>query len=267
MAWDPLLYLRFESERARPFHDLVDRIAVRTAARIVDLGCGPGNVTSTLLDRWPDATVLGVDSSAEMVAKAAEFSGPQLRFTQKAIEDWRPEGPVDVIVSNAALQWVPTHPDLLADWIGALGDGGALAFQVPSNVDGDAPRIFRAVANRPRWSSQLAPIAASWGPSQSGGVILSGPEYVDHLARLGCTVDAWLTTYFHVLPGPDPVLEWYSGTGLRPFLDALDPADHTEFRADVAAGLREAFPTKDYGTVLPFQRLFVIAYPRAGVRS
>jgi trans-aconitate 2-methyltransferase len=260
MAWDPVQYLRFESERARPFHDLVNRIDRKAPARIVDLGCGPGNVTATLLDRWPDATVLGIDSSAEMIGKAAEFAGPRLSFAQAAIEDWHPEGPVDLIVSNAAFQWVPTHADLFGGWIGGLNDGGALGFQVPSNVDGGAARVFRAVAARPRWSAQLAPVAASWGPSQSGGVVLTGPEYVDRLARLGCAVDAWLTTYYHVLPGPDPVLEWYAGTGLRPFLDALDPADRTEFRAEVAAELREAFPAKDYGTVLPFQRLFVIAY-------
>jgi trans-aconitate 2-methyltransferase len=262
VAWDPAQYLRFADERARPFHDLVNRIAVDAPARVVDLGCGPGNVTATLLDCWPDADVEGIDSSAEMVAKAGELAGPRLRFAQRGIEDWRADGPLDVIVSNAALQWVPTHPDLMPGWVAALRPGGALAFQVPSNVDGAAPRVFRAVAGSPQWTDRLGAVAAGTGPSQSGGVIRPTAEYVDRLARLGCTVDAWETTYFHVLPGEDPVLEWYAGTGLRPYLDALDPAEHAAFRADVAAGLRDAFPTKDYGTVLPFMRVFVVAYRR-----
>jgi len=147
----------------------------------------------------------------------------------------------------------------LPGWMAALTDGGALAFQVPSNVDGTAADVFRTLATRPRWADRLAALAAAWGPSQSGGV-RTGPEYVDQLANLGYRVEAWQTTYFHILPGDDPVLEWYSGTGLRPFLNALDPADHDQFRAEAAAGLREAFPAKDYGTVLPFRRLFVIAY-------
>jgi trans-aconitate 2-methyltransferase len=141
-----------------------------------------------------------------------------------------------------------------------LSKGGALAFQVPSNVDSGAASVFRDVAARPRWADQLGAVAASWGPSQSGGVVRPGAEYVDLLASLGHHVDAWQTTYFHVLPGEDPVLEWYSGTGLRPFLAALPEAEHAEFRAEVAAELREAFPTKAYGTILPFRRLFVIAY-------
>jgi trans-aconitate 2-methyltransferase len=262
MAWDPVQYLHFAAERARPFHDLVNRIDVEAPTRVVDLGCGPGNVTATLLDRWPTATVVGIDSSAEMVAKARELAGPRLSFTQAAIEDWRPIIRPDVIVSNAALQWVPTHVDLLAGWAAALPPGGALAFQVPSNVDGPAPRTFREVADRPQWTERLGAVARGGGPSQSGGAVRPTAEYVDRLARAGCVVDAWETTYYHVLPGEDPVLEWYAGTGLRPYLDALDPAEHAAFRAEVAEGLREAYPPHDYGTVLPFMRVFVIGYRR-----
>ena len=259
MAWDPAQYLKFEAERARPFHDLVARIAVESPQRVVDLGCGPGNATATLLDRWPGAVVHGVDSSAEMIATASGLADARLDFSVGDIETWQPDGPVDVIVSNAALQWVPAHVELLPRWMTGLTKGGALAFQVPSNVDGGAAAVFRAVAGRAPWADRLEAIAESWGPSQAGGV-RSGEEYVDLLAGLGYRVDAWQTTYFHVLPGADPVLEWYSGTGLRPFLDALPEAGHAEFRAQVAAGLREAFPTRGYGTVLPFRRLFVIAY-------
>ena len=260
MAWDPAQYLKFEAERARPFHDLVARIVVESPQRVVDLGCGPGNATATLLDRWPEALVEGVDSSPEMIASATALAGPQLRFSVGGIETWQPGGPVDVIVSNAALQWVPSHVDLLAGWMAALTKGGAMAFQVPSNVDSGAASAFRTVAARPRWADRLGAVAASWGPSQSGGVVRTGEEYVDLLAGLGYQVDAWQTTYFHVLPGEDPVLEWYSGTGLRPFLAALPESEHGEYRAEVAAELRAAFPTRSYGTILPFRRLFVIAY-------
>src|SRR6266545_3382508 len=161
MAWDPAQYLKFEAERARPFHDLVGRIEVKAPQRVVDLGCGPGNVTATLLDRWPAATVLGVDSSPEMIARARGLAGPRLDFVVGDIGSWRPDGPVDVIVSNAALQWVPIHVELLPHWMAALTDDGALAFQVPSNVDSGAARIFREVAARPRWSGQLGPVATA----------------------------------------------------------------------------------------------------------
>src|SRR2546430_7997192 len=193
MAWDPAQYLRFESERARPFHDLMHRIAVEAPARVVALGWGPGNVTASLLDRWPGATVHGIDSSAEMVDRATALAGPRLTFSRHAIEDWRPDAPVDVIVSNAALQWVPAHPDLFAGWIHALAPKGALAFQVPSNVDGAAPAVFRAVATGPRWVDRLGTVAAGSGPSQSRGGGRPTIAELDHLARLGCAGDGLAT--------------------------------------------------------------------------
>jgi trans-aconitate 2-methyltransferase len=261
-TWDPTLYLAFAAERARPFADLVGRIAVPDPTRVVDLGCGPGNVTATLLERWPRARISGVDSSPEMIGQASALARPGLDFALGEIETWRPEGPVDVIVSNAALQWVPTHVQLLPGWVEALAPGGALAFQVPLNVDGDAAQAFREVARRPHFADRLGPVTGSRGPASAGGVARPAAEYVDLLAGSGCRVDAWETTYQHVLPGEDPVLEWYSGTGLRPYLDALDAEGRAAFRAEVAAELRTAFPRRPYGTLLPFHRVFVIAYRR-----
>jgi trans-aconitate 2-methyltransferase len=261
-SWDPALYLSYAAERARPFADLVGRVAVTDPAEVVDLGCGPGNATATLLDRWPGARVHGLDSSAEMIDRAGALARPGLDFSRGDIETWRPDRPVDVIVSNAALQWVPTHVDLLPGWVESLNPGGALAFQIPGNADGEAVRVFRTVATGPRFADRLAPVAASHGPSAAAGVVRSPDEYLDILGGLGCRVDAWDTTYHHVLPGEDPVLEWYSGTGLRPYLDELDAQRREEFRAEVAAGLRTAFPRRPYGTVLPFHRIFVIAYRR-----
>jgi len=159
VAWDPAQYLKFEAERARPFHDLVARIAVESPQRVVDLGCGPGNATATLLDRWPGAVVHGVDSSPEMIATASGLADARLDFSVGDIETWQPDGPVDVIVSNAALQWVPAHVELLPRWMTGLTKGGALAFQVPSNVDGTAADVFRTLATRPRWA-EYEPVAA-----------------------------------------------------------------------------------------------------------
>ncbi len=258
-TWDPDQYLRFAAERARPFADLVARVAVPRPVTVVDLGCGPGNATVTVLDRWPDAQVHGVDSSAEMIGKAAALARPGLTFATGDVTTWAPAGPVDVIISNAVLQWVPSHVELLPRWVGWLAPGGAVAFQVPANVDAPAARAFRTVATSPRWAERLAAVARAEGPTGTGGV-RSGVEYVDLLGGLGCRVDAWETTYLHVLPGDDPVLEWYAGTGLRPYLDALEPAARTEFRAEVAAALRDAYPTRTFGTILPFRRVFVIAY-------
>ncbi|GAA4210129.1 methyltransferase domain-containing protein [Actinocatenispora rupis] len=255
-SWDPRQYLRFADERARPFHDLVDRIPTTDPAYVIDLGCGPGTMTATLAERYPGARVLGLDSSPAMVEAAQPLGTDRLTFAVADIRTWQPE-PVDVIVSNAALQWVPDHTALFGGWVAALRPGGTLAFQVPSG--GEVPAV-RAVVRRPQWRDRLDPVAAETGPRTANPV--KHPEsYVDELARMGCDVDAWETTYYHVLTGPDPVLEWFRGTGLRPYLDALaeEPARRDAFEREVAEALREAYPPQSYGTVLPFHRVFVVA--------
>lgn len=266
-SWDPGQYLKFERERARAFHDLVAQVAGLSPQAVTDLGCGPGQLTATLADRWPQAYVLGVDSSAEMVAEASRLARPgRLEFVQCPIEEWRAPEPVDLILSNAALQWVPTHVDLLARWVTeALAPSGALAFQVPASGGSAATVAIRTVAASPEWAPRLGVLAMRRGPRGASSV-RTADEYVDLLARSGCTVDAWETTYLHVLRGdPDggdnPVLEWFAGTGLRPYLDALagDPAAEAAFRKDVAEALAEAYPPAPYGTVLPFRRIFVVA--------
>jgi len=261
-SWDPAQYQRYAGERARPFLDLIGRVHTPSPATVVDLGCGPGPMTAILSDRWPDAEVTGVDSSAEMIEAAAALARPgRLRFAVGSIEYWEP-APVDVIVSNAALQWVPGHVDLLPRWAAVLRPGGALAFQVPRSTGVLAGDIFRSVAASPRWAAPLADAAAAAGPRSAASPVRPIAQYVDGLARLGLAVDAWETTYQHVLPGTDPVLEWFSGTGLRPYLDALagNPRLLEEFRAEVAARLRDAYPAAPYGTILPFPRIFVVAH-------
>jgi trans-aconitate 2-methyltransferase len=261
VSWDPDLYLRFAGDRERPFADLLARVAVGQPERVVDLGCGPGNATATLAGRWPAAEVLGIDSDPAMIEAAGALARPGLSFHLGDLRRWRPPVPVDVIISNAVLQWVPDHLDLLPDWVGALRSGGALGFSVPRMSGSPAGVVISTVAQGDRWRERLGGISAPTVAATDTGVARPPADYVDLLAGLGCRVDAWETVYHHVLAGEDPVLEWFSSTGLRPYLAALDPSERAGFRDEVAAGLRAAYPRRPYGTVLPFRRAFVIAYP------
>jgi trans-aconitate 2-methyltransferase len=256
-SWDPKQYERFAVERARAFHDLVARIPTRDAVAVVDLGCGTGSATATLVERWPSAAILGIDSSAEMIEAASKHATAQLRFRLGDLAEWRPDpGSVDVIVANASLQWVPDHETLLARWAPALDRGGTLAFQVPERIVPAAEAIAAVAASYP----QLASVLKSVGPRASSPV-LDTERYIELLSDAGLVVDAWQTTYFHILPGDDAVYEWFTGTGIRPYLDALadDPETLARFRHDLAERLRADFPRREFGTVLPFPRLFVVA--------
>jgi trans-aconitate 2-methyltransferase len=266
-SWDPERYERYAGERARPFHDLVSRIPTVEATDIVDLGCGPGALTATLCHRWPSALVRGIDSSPDMLARAQPLAiRGRLDFIAGDISHWTAQpAAVDVIIANAALQWVPDHLDLLPGWMASLRPGGTLAFQVPAPGGADLGAadpgdVFRAVAATPRWAPRLLAVSRQPGP-RSASPVRRPDEYIDQLVGAGVTVDAWETTYHHLLTGSDPVLEWSSGTGLRPYLDALrdDPEALTEFRMEVGARLREAYPPRPYGTILPFRRIFVVA--------
>lgn len=256
--WDPTQYARYADERSRPFHELIARIDAADPARVVDLGCGDGVLTATLAERWPAASVLGIDSSERMLAAAAPVAGPRLRFEPGAIEDWRPAGPVDVLVSNAALQWVPEHVEQLPRLTGAVRPGGWLAFQVPGNGDAPSHTLLADLRRSARWRDRLGTGAGRFPDTRDPS------DYLDRLARLGCAVDAWETTYAHVLTGPDPVLEWVRGTALRPVLEMLSPAEAADFEADYGAALRAAYPSAPYGTVVPFRRVFVVARVGAG---
>jgi trans-aconitate 2-methyltransferase len=258
--WDPQQYLAFGDERSRPFFDLVGRLDAVDPSRVVDLGCGPGQLTATLARRWPGADVVGVDSSAEMVRAAADATGAdgRPRFEAADLREYRPDGPVDVLVSNATLQWVPEHVDLLPRFVGWLGEGGRLAFQVPGNFDAPSHRILAELRRSPRWWAQVGRDADRHLAVETPG------EYARVLAGLGLRVDAWETTYLHLLRGADPVLEWVKGTGLCPVLAALGPDDTEEFLAGYGARLRDAYPSWPDGvTPFPFRRVFVVAQ-RAG---
>ncbi|MBO0824358.1 MAG: trans-aconitate 2-methyltransferase [Actinobacteria bacterium] len=257
--WDPAQYLNFADERSRPFFELAGRIGAAKPDYVVDLGCGPGQLTAALAQRWAHATVLGIDSSAEMIEAAvnARYGGDtlagRLSFSIGDVRDFSPDRPVDVIISNAVLQWVPGHRDLLPRWAEFLAPGGWLAFQLPGNFDQPSHAVLRELAGSDRWRDRLAGVELN---RQAG----EPDSYLDQLARAGLVVDAWETTYLHVLHGPDPVTEWYKGSGLRPVLAALEPAEASEFVRQYGERVRAAYPAAPYGTVLPFRRVFVVAH-------
>lgn len=251
VVWSPSTYLQFADERGRPFADLLARVGAAAPAVVVDLGCGPGQLTATLAQRWPSAVVLGVDSSPEMVARAQEHAGERLRFVQDDLRTWTPPARVDVLVSNATLQWVPEHRALLPRLLATVRPGGWLAFQVPGNFGEPSHTILHALAADPRYAAATAGVArpASADPA----------DYLADLTALGCTVDAWETTCSHVLAGRDAVFRWISGTGARPVLQALEGARRRAFEDEYRARLAAAYPEQPFGTVLPFRRVFVVA--------
>jgi trans-aconitate 2-methyltransferase len=250
-TWDAEVYNAFSDERSRPFVDLLARVGAREPRTVVDLGCGPGPLTAGLAERWPTAQVTGVDSSAAMIEAARPYAGPRVSFVLDDLARWRPERPVDVLVSNAALQWVPHHRRLLPDLVGSVAPGGWLAFQVPGNFEAPSHRALRAVAAEPPYAEHTA------GLVRPG---VAGPEdYLGDLVGLGCRVDTWETTYLHVLHGADPVLRWLQGTGARPYLEALPATLRPSFTESLRERLAQAYPAQGWGTVLPFRRIFVVA--------
>ncbi len=258
-GWDPEQYLRYADERARPFADLLARIPVSAAEAVLDLGCGPGSLTRGLVDLWPDAVVTGVDNSADMIAAAAalEVDG-RLKFVESDLREFAPDRPVDVVIANAVLHWVPDHLDLIGKIGGWLSPGGVFAFQVPDNFDFPSHVVIRELRTSPKWHERLG-AGADRGASVEGA-----GAYQDALLAAGLVPDVWTTTYLHLLTGDDPVLEWVKGTALRPVLTALadDPDATADFLAECGRQLRSAYPQGRYGTVFPFRRIFAVG--RAG---
>lgn len=246
-TWDPAHYLDFDDLRARPFHDLVARIRTEDPRRVVDLGCGPGTMTATLAARWPEAVLEAFDSSAEMVA-AARANGLDAR--RQAVEDWVPAPDTDVVVTNAVLQWVPTHRELVPRWIAALPPGATFAFQVPGNFAAPSHALTRE-------------LAAQRGITLRGEAGVAEPaEYAELMsgAHPAADVDVWETTYVQRLSGEDPVLHWISSTALRPVRDALSGEEYADFTAELAPRLRAAYPEgADGATWFPFRRIFAVA--------
>jgi len=251
MSWSPSQYLKFSQPRLRPAMDLLARIPSSEPHWIYDLGCGAGNVTAALLDRWPRACIVGVDSSPAMLALAARAL-PQLQWQQRTLADWRPDTPADLIYSNAALHWLPNHPQLFPALVEALAPGGVLAVQMPRNFSAPSHTLIAASAREGRWRDKLAPLL--------GEAPVAEPQsYYALLAPLASSLDIWESEYLQVLSGDDPVKEWTKGSWLMQFLDRLEPDERADFEADYARRLRAAYPRQaDGSTLFPFRRLFIV---------
>jgi trans-aconitate 2-methyltransferase len=255
-AWSATQYLRFADERTRPCRDLVARIGITQARRVIDLGCGPGNSTAVLAGRWPDAELTGLDSSPEMLA-AAGRDYPAMRWIHGEIAAWaNAEGPeFDLVFSNAALQWVDNHQLVFPALLRRVASGGVLAIQVPAASNTPGQRIIREMGASSEWRARFTSPPVDWR-SEPPSI------YYDALAPHAARLDLWQTEYLHVLDGPEGIVEWYRATGLRPFLGALaTDDDRADFLREYLERVREAYPPRVDGRVLfPFLRTFVIAY-------
>jgi trans-aconitate 2-methyltransferase len=253
-AWDADTYLRFANERTQPAVDLVARIDLTAPARIVDLGCGPGNSTGLSKARWPDAAVTGIDNSADMIA-AASRDYPGIEFVKDDLTLWSPQAAYDLVLSNAALQWVGDHERLLPRLLAAVAPGGALAVQMPRNHDFATHRLMRQTAATGPWRDKLA---GARDPSP-----VRSPEfYYDCLAPRSRRFLIWETNYIQIMDGVDAIIAWLHGTGLRPFLARLSEDEKPRFLDRYRGLLAEEFrPRADGKVLLPYPRLFFIAYP------
>ncbi|PPK69149.1 trans-aconitate 2-methyltransferase [Actinokineospora auranticolor] len=250
--WDPAKYLSFSDHRARPFFDLLGRVRAESPRAVVDLGCGPGNLTITMSQRWPNTRLTAIDTSAEMVA-AARTRGVAAEVAD--LREWVPDEDVEVVISNAALQWVPGHPELLSRWARALPSGAWLGVQVPGNFNAPSHALLRELVAEPEWFDRLEPVRL-----REEDATLPPEGYAELLTEAGCEVDAWETTYLQRLDGPDAVLEWITGTALRPIRATLADDDWQEFRTALAPRLAEAYPRRPDGTTwFPFRRVFFVA--------
>jgi trans-aconitate 2-methyltransferase len=257
LSWSAKQYVAFEDERTRPVRDLLAALPPIEARSVIDLGCGPGNSTEVLAQRYPEAQVAGIDSSPDMVA-AARLRLPRVDFAVSEVQDvrgWNSPGPFDVILANAVLQWVPHHETLLPQLIGKLAPRGGLAVQMPDNLDEHAHRLMREIAQRGPWAAKLADAAAARTP-------LAGMDWYYQLLRPLCAkVDLWRTTYYHALSGgAAAIVEWFKGSGLRPFIEPLNDAERGAYLEHYTAAIADAYPALADGTVLlPFPRVFMVA--------
>ncbi len=251
-TWDPTQYLRFGGERLRPALDLLAQVSIERPRFVVDLGCGAGNVTAILKQRFPAAEVLGIDGSPPMLQKA-RAAAPYCSFLEADIRLWQPDRPPDLVFSNAAFHWLPNHGMLFPRLVSLLAPGGMLAVQMPAMHDAPFRRLQSLVASEGPWAEALHGVC-------SAPDIPPATAYWDLLRPHVGRIDMWETTYFHALQGNDAVLEWASGSSLRPFLDILSADLRGAFRQAYAEAIRPHYPPRpDGSTLLPFRRLFMIA--------
>ena len=256
--WDPQLYRQFESERTRPAQELLARIPVTDVRFATDLGCGPGNSTELLARAWPDAQIYGLDSSEAMLAQARE-SVPRCTFLQEDIRRWRATEPQQVIYANASLQWLDEHDRLLPHLTSQLDSGGALAIQMPDNLQEPSHRLMREIAACDPWRQRIGEVERK--------KLLTGERYYDLLTQAGCEVDLWRTTYYHIMADAQAIVDWLNATGLRPFLNALEPDERPRFLEQYRQALQQAYiPRADGRILLAFPRLFIVAVKKTSSR-
>ena len=252
-GWDDRQYLKFADERTRAARELLARVRVVAPTSVIDLGCGPGNSTVLLRERWPNAELVGVDTSDEMLARARRDL-PDIRFVAASAQDFVPLGPVDVWFANALMQWVPAHEALLVRLLSQLAPGGAIAMQVPCNLEEPSHRLMREVPG---------PWAAAIGQVRDRARVGPATAYYDLLAPHAARVDLWQTTYEHVMDDADAIVEWLKGTGLRPYLEALAPDMRAAYLEAYTRALGDAYPVRADGKRLfSFPRLFLVATQR-----
>jgi trans-aconitate 2-methyltransferase len=251
--WNARQYLRFEDERTRPSRDLLAQVPLKDARLVFDLGCGPGNSTELLVERFPQARVIGLDSSPEML-RQARARLPGCTFIEADLATWQPDTPADLLFANAVFQWVPDHPAVLRRLLEALPRAGVLAVQMPDNTNEPALALMGDVARQGPWAGKPAMAQASRAD------LPTPEEYYDLLKPLCERVDVWHTAYNHVMGGPEAIVEWFKGSGLRPFISALDSGMREEFLAAYTAAIARHYKRRfDGKMLLKFPRLFLVA--------
>lgn len=250
--WNPDVYMKFSDLRTRPALELASRAGPVPEGLIYDLGCGPGNSTEILSSLNPGARLIGVDSSTEMLARAADEGPARARWALADLETWQADEPAHLIFSNAAYQWLDGHERLFPALLGSLKPGGRLALQMPQNFAAPSHVLMRETASNGPWAEKLKPLLRH-DP-------VGSPEfYYDLFAPLAASVDIWETDYAQILEGDDPVFDWVSGTALRPLMAALDEEEVSAFSDDYQAALRAAYPKRcDGKTLFPFKRIFMV---------
>jgi trans-aconitate 2-methyltransferase len=248
--------MRFVEERTRAARDLLARVPIAAASLIYDLGCGPGNSSELLSYRFPEAALIGVDTSEAMLAHA-RTRAPKARFVRKNIADWMPDEPPSLIFSNAALQFLPDHHVLIPRLAASLTTGGVFAAQMPSNANESSHALMRMVAAEGPWSSRLVPIA------KTQPLIAGIDDYYEWLRPVCSAVELWMTTYVYMFDSAARVADFFAGSALQPFLEQLTDDERCSFLGRYREGLREAYPAQSDGNVLlPYPRMFVVAIRR-----
>ncbi len=252
ITWDPHLYMKFAGERTQPALDLTSRIPLGQPQSIIDIGCGVGNSTTILRNRWPNAEITGLDNSDAML-EAANKRNPEIHWLKADIASWKPQSCYDLIFSNAALQWVPNHESLFCNLLGYVNHSGFLAVQMPYHYTSQLHKIIIEISHQSQWTKRLE--------GARKALTSHKPSFYYDLLHSKCSqIDLWQTNYYHVMERPEAILEWISGTGLRPYLEALgNDNDRRNFKAVILEEYRQAYPRRKDGKVLfPFSRLFLL---------